>query len=185
MSRGKFLIAAILVALLQTAAIAGIMYKRAHEISTGQEVILESRFVDPRDLFRGHYVILNLNVGQLENATTEIDFTFKRQEDVFVELEEGENGFWVARKLWHEIPSDHISVFIKGKILRTPLKKTDRYQINFPQDRYFAPKKRAKELEKFRRDQQLGVILSIAPNGAGYIKGITIAGDRIYDEPLW
>lgn len=185
MTKTWFLIAAIFVATVQTAVIGGMMYKRSLQISSGQEVTLESRFVDPRDLFRGHYVRLRLNVGDLKKETTSIDDTFKRKEEVYVELEQGEKGFWIARKLWHEIPKGHISVFIKGKVTFVPRRKNGQYRINFPQDRYFAPKKRAQELEKFRQDQKLGVILSLSADGEGFIKGITIAGEKIYDEPVW
>ncbi|MFK5977328.1 MAG: GDYXXLXY domain-containing protein [Rhizobiaceae bacterium] len=185
MTKRVFLFAAILIATLQTTVIAGMLFKRAIQIESGQEVLLESGFVDPRDLFRGHYTTLNLTVGPLIKGTTSIDFSFKRKNDVFVELEKGEDEFWVARKLWHEIPSDHVSIFIKGKINYVPGKDTGRYRIQFPQSRYYAPKKRAKELEKFRRDRKLGVVLSVASNGEAYIKGITIAGEKIYDEPVW
>ena len=61
----------------------------------------------------------------------------------------------------------------------------DVIRISFPFDRYFAPKKRAKELEKFRRDQKLGVVLSLNKEGVGLIKGITVEGKVIYNEPLY
>lgn len=185
MTKRIFLAAAILIALLQSAVIAGMLFKRAAQIESGQEVTLESGFVDPRALFRGHYTRLRLSVGLLNKGTTEIDFAFKRNNDVFVELEKGESDFWVARKLWHEIPSGHVSVFIKGSMGYVPTKNSAVYRISFPQNRYYAPKKRAQELEKYRRDRALGVILSVASNGEAYIKGITVAGEKIYDEPIW
>ncbi|MBL4891936.1 MAG: GDYXXLXY domain-containing protein [Rhizobiaceae bacterium] len=185
MTRSSFLIAVILTAILQTGAIAGMMYKYALQINSGREVIVQSGFLDPRDLFRGHYVILNLAVGDLRSGTVKTDSRFTYREDVFVELKKGDDGFWFALKLWHEIPTSHDSAFLKGQIRSIPLLRTGRYRITFPQDRYFAPKKRAKELEKLRRDRKLGVILAVTSDGSGFIKGITIDGKKIYDEPVW
>ena len=42
----------------------------------------------------------------------------------------------------------------------------------------------AQELEKLRREQRLGIILAVTPDGEGAVKGITIDGEVIYDEPL-
>ena len=185
MTRNHFLIAALVTALLQTGAVAGMMYNYALQINSGREVVVQSGFLDPRDLFRGHYVTLNLTVGTLRSGTVEVDSQFKYNEDVFVELAKGENGFWLAQKLWHDIPTGHDSAFLKGQIRSVPLIRSGRYRITFPQDRYFAPKKRAQELENLRRDRKLGVILAVASNGAGYIKGITVDGKKIFDEPVW
>ncbi len=185
MVRKGFFAGAILVMALQTAAIGAMIYKRAMQLQTGAEVVLESGFVDPRDLFRGHYVTLRLRVGDLKFGEIETDRKFSRRDFVFVELKKGDGQFWVANKLWHEIPAGTDKLFIRGAITRVPDKAGQSYRIGFAYDRYFAPKKRAKELEKFRRDQKLGVILSLGKNGLGVIKGITVDGEIIYNEPLY
>ena len=185
MVRKSFVLGALLVMVLQSAAIGSMIYKRAMQLQNGAEVVLESGFIDPRDLFRGHYVTLNLTVGDLQKDKIEIDSKFSYKDQVFVELKKGEDIFWVAKKLWHEIPHGSKAAFIKGNIRRVPRKKEQSYRITFSYDRYFAPKKRAKELEKFRRDRKLGVVLALGKNGSGAIKGITVDGEMIYDEPLY
>ena len=55
----KFTTGVILVAFLQTAALAWIVYDRVSLLEDGREVVLKNVPVDPRDLFRGEYVILN------------------------------------------------------------------------------------------------------------------------------
>ena len=57
--------------------------------------------------------------------------------------------------------------------------------IRFPIDRFFAEKNRAKDLEKVRRDRNLGVVVALGPNGEAAIKGISVEGELIYNEPLW
>ena len=63
-------------------------------------------------------------------------------------------------------------------------KSNDEIRLSLPFDRYFAPKKRAQELEKFRRESRLGVVIALNDDGNGVIKGIMVDGDVIYDEPL-
>lgn len=185
MKKRYFLTAAILIAVFQTAIIGLMMAKHGWQSSSGQEVLLQSRFADPRDLFRGHYVTLNLRLGDLQKETTDVDKIFRKRGEIFVELRKGDAGFWIAKKLWHEIPKSEDGIFIKGKLTFVPQKGSDSFQITLPQDRYFAPKKRAQELEKFRREQKLGVILSVTANGEAYIRGITIDGKKIYDQSIW
>ena len=185
MNRRFFVRGAAAVAILQSGAVGAMIYNRARKIETGKEVILESRFVDPRDLFRGHYVTLNLVAGDLDREEIETDGEFGYGAQVYVELEKGEGLFWTARKLWKEIPPGSDAAFLKGEISAIPSGDNTRYRIRFPFDRYFAPRLRAQELEKFRQDQQLGVVLALDEAGNGYIKGITVEGEVIYDEPLY
>ena len=179
----RFLLWAILVAIAQSAVIGWMLVDRARKITTGQEVIVRSRFVDPRDLFRGHYVRLNLNVGELPAETTQIDRDFVFGETVYAELQQTDAGHWDAVKLWHA-PDQANGPVLAGTINSSPSNGADRFRILFPFDRYFAPKLRAKELENFQAEDQLGVILSLAPDGSAVIKGLTINGELIYDEPL-
>ncbi len=185
MGRKNFLVAAVVVLVLQSAAVGAMIYKRANQLTSGREVVIESGFVDPRDLFRGHYVTLNLVVGDLHKDKISIDREFTYKDQVYVELKKGDALFWTAQKLWHELPQGSNAAFIKGKITRVPRKSSQSYRISFPYDRYFAPKKRAKELEKFRRDRKLGIVLALGKDGSGAIKGITVDGEMIYDEPLY
>lgn len=185
MNRRTFLIGAVGVAVLQSGVVGAMIYNRARKIANGKEVVIQSALVDPRDLFRGHYVTLNLTVGDLEEGTIEVDSKFQHNEDVYVEIEPGEGPFWVAKKLWHQIPPGNSAPIIKGSILSVPNQNRKRYRIRFPFDRYFAPRKRAKELEDFRQDAKLGVVLALDEAGVGYIKGISVQGKTIYDEPIF
>ena len=57
-------LAAILVCLLQTGAIAALIVNRAMLVSQGREIILTVTPVDPRDLLRGDYVRLGYEISQ-------------------------------------------------------------------------------------------------------------------------
>ena len=63
--RPRVWLAAILVCLLQTGAIAALIVNRAMLLTHGREIVLGVTPVDPRDLLRGDYVRLNYAVSHL------------------------------------------------------------------------------------------------------------------------
>lgn len=183
-----FAIGALVAALLQTAALGQIVYQRASLLTHGTEVMLRSRFVDPRDLFRGHYVTLNLEVGSL--AVDEVKVHGSLDDalgTVFIELKKGEDLFWQAAALYAELPDDAAGPVIAGEYLGKVTATGESpasHRISLPFDRYFAPKLRARELETVRNDGDLGVVLAVGAQGNAAIKGIVVNGDVIYEEPL-
>ena len=81
----------ILAALLLCGLILAMVYQRAQILRNGQEVRLEIVPVDPRDLFRGDYVVLDYRISSVDlpkDATP--DFT--RGQKVFVTLRPDETG---------------------------------------------------------------------------------------------
>jgi len=181
---------ALLAALLQSAALGKIIWDRHSLLENGREVVLQSAMVDPRDLFRGHYVTLNLSVGAMEEGTFTIDGELKTGEDIFVSLKPGEYGFWVADVLHAAMPENASAPVLRGRLVSDrPVTGTGndapRYVIRFPFDRYFADRKKAKDLEKVRNDRKLGVIISVGGNGEGAVKGISVDGDLVYVERVF
>ena len=184
-SPGAFVVGALMAMVLQTGILAKILFDRASLLSSGKEVVLQSRMVDPRDLFRGHYVQLQLSAGEIKESDIEIVGDIESSDDVYVELVKTENGFWTATRLHKEFPSNSGAVLLKGKVSFNSRASNETYRIRFPFDRYFAPKKRAKKLEKIRNQGQLGVVLSLDGKGGGMVKGIQVDGEIIYNEPVF
>lgn len=179
----SYLIGAVIAGLLQTGALAKMIFDRNTLLRNGTEVQLETGFVDPRDMFRGHYVTLNLLISRIEKTSISGPAQDPSYNDpVWVALVPRADGFWQADALYTTLPENIDQPVIKGKLRYSNSKD---YLISFPVDRYFAPKKRALELEQFRRDQALGVILALDGQGNASVKGITVEGKRIYDEPLF
>lgn len=179
-----YLLAALAVVLLQSGVLVTMIGNRVHVLRNGKEIVMESRAVDPRDLFRGHYVRLNLRAGDLHTSAVEIDRPFDFGETVYAELEKGEGVYWTTRKMWHEIPAESDAVFLEGIVTSQRKITTHRYSIAFQQNRYFVPKARALELEKLNRNAGIGVVLAVGRGGEAYIAGIMIDGEVVYDEPL-
>src|SRR3954468_20650397 len=94
----------VLAALLLCGLILAMVYPRAAILRNGQEVRLEIAPVDPRDLFRGDYVVLDYRIGTVNppsNPTT----TFKRGQQVFVTLRPDANNMSRAVAISAERPA--------------------------------------------------------------------------------
>lgn len=184
----KWFVSGVVIAgLLQTAALAKIIYDRAMLIENGTEVTLQSGMVDPRDLFRGHYVVLDLTIQRLQASDVTTDGKFKYNQDIWLSLKKGEDEFWVAKTLYAAPPVTDDPI-IKGTYQSTSNATNQPQQnirLRFPINRFYAEKTRAKELEKIRNDRNLGVVVALDGKGGAVIKGISIESELIYDEPLW
>lgn len=180
--RRRWLILAILaVALLQSAALAKMITDRAALLRNGLEVVLETGAIDPRDLFRGHYTILNLAITRVDPGNVQVDPALKPGMPVYAVLGPGTEGFWRVENLLATAPDSPVPL-LRGIYHYT---MDDQIVLSFPIDRYFAPQERALELEALNRRGRMGVILALDGEGNAAIKGLTIDGARIYEEPLF
>lgn len=182
LSRKLILPAALLAALVQTAAVGNMVVERNTLLRNGQEVRLETGFIDPRDIFRGHYVTLRLEISQIPRDSVETLGEPVTGQPVWIELAPGEGDFWQPTRLHATRPDTPGGPLLRGDLSGD---YSGTYVLRYPVNRYFAPKLRAKELEQFRRDDKLGVILALAPDGTAAIKGLTVAGETVYVEPLY
>lgn len=180
-----FWLRGLVVTLVLTFALSWMAYERVALLQNGKEIVLKTRPVDPRSLFRGHYARLHYDIATLSLA----DFSttaekWKRHEKIFVVLKKDKDGFWVADTIAKERP-----VAVAGKItIAGRLKNTygKKLRIRYGIEKYFAAKKDALELERIDRTKTpVGVILRISTKGQAAISGLMIDGKKIYDEPLY
>jgi len=183
MTRRRFIAGLALAAVAQVGIIGAMVGSRVAILRDGPEIAVRSTFVDPRDIFRGHYVRLDLTVAPPTDAPLTTDPALGQYADIaYAILREGDDGFWVARSIHAEPPADADNLVLRVSYSAGNDDAPPR--IILPHDRYFANRTRALELEYLRRDQKLGVILALDGDGGAVIKGLTIDGERIYDEPL-
>lgn len=186
MTTRAFAIGLIIVAALQTVALATMIARHERDLARGREVLLKSEMRDPRDFFRGNYTRLNLAISRLDRKQlADLPPNLKPGMEIFAVLEEGEDGFWTVELLQTQAGSQTV---LRGRIAGVPPVTTDGQHwliIDFPFTRYYAPEKRALELEDINRQGELGILVSVLPDGAGMIKGLTIGGKKIYDERLF
>lgn len=174
----------VLAAVFQTGVLAKIFTDRAAALNAGQEVLVETGFIDPRDLFRGHYTRLSLLISTVQRADVTLEGTFDWGDPVYMVLDTS-GPFAQAVSLHSSYPTAANGPVLKGRTQFTSHSNSDSLRITFPFDRFFAAKDHALELENLQADRKLGVILSVANDGSAMIKGLTIDGEKIYEEPLY
>lgn len=174
--------AILLVAIVQTLIAGSLLWHRVALLSNGTEVAVRTRFVDPRDLFRGHYAALQMEIAVIDRAGVEIDAGVVAGQPVYAELApSGDGPFWQVTAL-HKRPEDARGPVLKGRAVYID---GTGISLDFGIDRYFAPKSRAQELEALRREDRLGIILSLSPTGEAAIKGLVIDDRKLYDPALF
>ncbi len=179
-----FWVRTIAVAAILSAALAMMVWDRVQILQNGTEIVLETRPIDPRSLFRGHYVRLNYDISNIKPETVKTDGKFKRGERVFVRLKPGMDGYWKAVAISQKpVPPQKNTAMIAGKIGHHSAKSIN---IRYGIERYFVPKTKALKLENINRDKvSLAVILRLSGTGTAAISGLMIDGKKIYDEPLF
>ncbi|ADZ71489.1 GDYXXLXY domain-containing protein [Polymorphum gilvum] len=95
-----------LLALVQLGLIAVPLAERLTIHATGQEVTLEVRPVDPRDLLRGDYVIINLAIAHLDGDLPGLDRRLEAGARVHVVLEADANGIHQPTAVLDAAPAD-------------------------------------------------------------------------------
>ncbi len=179
-----------LATLFQTAALAMMVKGHLDELARGTEVLLLSEQRDPRDFFKGHYSRISLAVRRIKLSEVILDEKLKQRGkdkisyplDVFVGLKKKDGPYWQAVSI-HTKPQTS-GVFLKGKWW-FPAGGGEFSTITYPLSRYYAPKKRAEELEALNAKSKLGVLLSISPEGNAKIVGVSVDGEIVHDEKLF
>lgn len=77
---------------------------------TGNKIILSTQPVDPFDPFMGQYMTINYEISRLNNA-----IGFEEGDNIYVTLEEDEQGIYHAKDTFKTKPNSDI--FIKGKVI--------------------------------------------------------------------
>lgn len=179
----RFVIPGIIAAaLIHTVFVTKMIWDRAHLLRNGTEVVLQSGFIDPRELFRGHYARLTLAIEQSEAEGVTLARDFNHGDVVYAELaRDNATGFWIITSV-HAEPPPPPAVALRGAFRSASPRNV---RISFPVDRYFADRDRAIELENLERDRRLGVVVAVNPDGTAAIKGLSIDGVVTYDQPLF
>lgn len=183
----------LLTGLLQTAALGWMVLDRVDLLRSGTEIVLNTRPVDPRSLFRGHYVILNYEISTLSLSTLPSHKTFRRGDRVDVLVKPDHTGAWAPASVHAGgsiVSPPEGQVLLRGRIryCRRSAKtgsECTQITVRYGAEKYFIYKARALELERTRDKRRLRIILAVSEDGEAAVKGIEDSGRRIYNEPLF
>jgi len=177
--------------LLQTALLAWMIVDRALLLRNGTEVRLSVRPVDPRDLLRGHYVILSYPISTIRTDEVGGDEDFDYYDPIYVTLAEaGET--WQAVSIHHEPPGE--GVYLKGTVERPYRRDADTCRdgaacqelgITYNLEQFFVPEGEGRDLERLRNDQRMSVDVAVASGGRAALKRLLVDDVVRYEESLY
>ena len=156
-------------------------------VRIGQTVVLQTVPVDPRDLFRGDYVILGYKISTIvggpppaSTPTPQLTRSYRvpdlpyisRGDTVYVKLEESsDEGVWVPTAVSRGFPSDW-TVFIKGTA--TSASPGHDLTVRYGIESYFVPEGQGRVIE---RASDVKVEAAVNGFGDAVIKGLIVDGE--------
>ncbi len=156
--RSPWLIFAI-IALVQLGLIFLPIVSRVEVALEGERVVLATNPVDPRALFRGDYVTVNLAISHLSEDLPGMEQTFKAGDPVFVILRKGTDGVAGPVAVSKSLP-DGAGLVIRGSATRTG-GGSKALAVTYGLQSYFLPEGEGKKIEGLSADQvRLEVALS-------------------------
>jgi uncharacterized membrane-anchored protein len=174
---------AIAVALLTAALIAMIGVKQ-WTLSTGTAVVLETRPVDPRSLFRGDYVRLGYVINRLDADLPGMSKVIKAHETMYVTLRQ-DGTFWKAVSV-HAVRPDPApgDVVIKGE---TPYgaNNVKAVEIRYGIEEYFVPEGEGLAIQRPPQAGKVSILVAVDRFGNAGIKAVLIDGVTRYEEKLF
>ena len=183
-----------LAALVLCGLILAMVWPRAAILRNGQEVRLEIAPVDPRDLFRGDYVVLAYRIGTVD-MPKDATIPFKRGQQVFVTLRPDASNKARAVAISAERPTvSGTDIVIAGSVSAVstcPLNDAGNrdcklgnraVDVRYGLESYFVPQGEGKKIELMAK-ARLEVVAAVAPSGQAAIKRLLIDGVPVYDEP--
>jgi uncharacterized membrane-anchored protein len=136
-------------------------------LAFGKTVVLQTVPVDPRDLFRGDYVVLSYEISTLDRIPGygQVD----EGDKIYVRLEK-QDDVWDAVQLSKSEPDDWY-YFIAGEVKSTG---DGRLWVEYGIEAYFVPEGEGLEIQ---RADDIKIRVSINESGKAIIKNLIVDGE--------
>jgi len=163
----------VLTVVAQLAILLGMIALRAAPLVTGQTVLVRVQPVDPRDLFRGDYVILSYDFSRtspdsIKGLPANERGSWKKLEGrpLYVMLIPDSNGVHHRAEMVTVVKPPH-GVFLKGRM--------ERYgSLKFGIESYFVQEGTGREYEQAIRDRKLSAELAVSSSGQAALRRLHI-----------
>lgn len=178
--------AVILVAALQLGALVSMVWGRVSLLQTGREISADVVPVDPRDIFRGDYVVLGYSFSVVTHEAAPLPEGAYENGPIYVTLApDGTNWKAIGMTLDYPANSDPANVVLKGRIdqvwVRPEGGKEGR--VRFGIESYFVPEGTGREIENLVREKKVRAILAVGPDGTAAVKALEAEGKRLHEQP--
>lgn len=173
---------------LQTAALAYMIVDRQAMLNASQVVTLKVVPVDPRDIFRGDFVVLSYDISRLDPTKLEGDDTFGYGDKVLVTLVR--NGdIWTAAGIARgkPVPAQG-GVVIQGTVDAFSLNDTGQatsVTVQYGIESYFVPEGTGRAIEAEVQKGDLSADIAVDNQGRAAIKALRRGGQVFYVEGIF
>lgn len=183
----RLISAAILLASFQTAVIGYQIGERTYILRTGVEIKLKTEAVDPRDLLRGDYVVLNYPISRLREDQIVGERPAHRQEVRFhVRVAPGADGFAVVQEgSVMPLPAkpDTVVLVTEPVVFDPALGKNSTIAVRYGIERFYVPEGEGREIESARNKGAVSVTARVSSSGKAQLKQLFIGDTPVYQQP--
>lgn len=142
-------------------------------LKTGEEVLLKTIPVDPRDLFRGDYVILSYDISRLNINEFQTDAAnFSENDKVYVALNK-EGNYGAVTGIYKEQPKT--GLFLKGEVTKVDNKQIS---VKYGIESYFVPEGKGWDIQR-QAGSGLEVKVIIDKFGNAVIDSLILDGNKV------
>lgn len=194
----RIIIGLLIAAALQFGFLISTIGGRIDLLTSGTHMTLKALPIDPRDLFRGDYVILKYDISTLEASKMKLPKDAKRGQKIWVLMAPSKTNAqapWHAVSILSKYDSALAGQLIKGTIIshrnhtnagkKCAIPRCGSIRVSYGLEKYFLPEGTGKELEESRNAKNLSVLLAVGDDGTAAIRGLNKNGVLLYEEPLF
>ena len=169
-------------------------------LSSDTVVVLETKPIDPRSLFRGDYVRLSYEINELQLDELSGERIFKTNETVYVVLQKS-NQYWHAKAIYlqyDKIPEKYDGenfALIQGVVKRVSQRQWKRgkkvnnsvtsLRVSYGIENYFVPEGDGLKLERPEPGDKVTLEIALDKSGHAVIKTLLLNGVQQYEEALF
>lgn len=183
-----------LAAAVQTAVLAWMVWDRVSLLKSGREITMRVVPVDPRDIFRGDYVVLGYELSPLKGAeggNEELPKGLYTGAAVYVTIAPDAENNWkpVGFAARHPGKVEASQAVLKGRIVdvygcRGPGSGDCSLNVRYGIESYFVPEGQGLKLEQLVRERKVEAVVALGSGGDAMLKALLVDGQRVSQEPL-
>ncbi len=178
-AQARILIALALAFLFQIGALGWMIAERASLLRHGETIVLDVEPYDPRDLFLGHYLRLNLPLPR--SLPQNLPGGEHVRPGAFVHIVfEQKGGRWEALSVDDRQPdAAPPRIVLRAKVER-------RSRLRYGIERYYLPQADAVELGSKLEEGAVQLVVAVSKEtGRAAIKRLLVEGEPRYEDPLF
>ena len=161
-----------MIGLFWLVVIGGLVGYKEFTLRTGQEVLLKTVPVDPRDMFRGDYVTLRYDISRIDLRRVKNDGAiFKSRDAVYVQLD-ANNKYAVPIGVSKNPPPS--GIFIKGVVLEV---YNEELSIEYGIESYFVPEGKGLALQ--HELDKMGALVRVDGLGHAIITSLVLDEKKV------